>query len=118
VGMVVAGGIAGVAGGIEILGRYGYATQTFAGTIGFDAIAVALLGRSTPLGTMFSAILFGALQSGGREMQVETDINIDLIVVLRALIVMFIAAPVLVKAIWRVKSAQVSTGQTFKGWGS
>jgi len=117
-GMVVAGGIAGIAGGIEILGRYGYATQTFAGTIGFDAIAVALLGRSTPLGTMFSAILFGALQSGGREMQVETDINIDLIVVLRALIVMFIAAPLLVKAIWRVKSAQVSTGQTFKGWGS
>lgn len=117
-GMVVAGGIAGLAGGIEILGRYGYATQTFAGTIGFDAIAVALLGRSTPLGTMFSAILFGALQSGGREMQVMTDINIDLIVVLRALIVMFIAAPLLVKAIWRVKSAQVTTGQTFKGWGS
>ncbi len=117
-GMVVAGGIAGLAGGIEILGRYGYATQTFAGTIGFDAIAVALLGRSTPLGTMFSGILFGALQSGGRDMQVMTDINIDLIVVLRALIVMFIAAPLLVKAIWRVKSAQVTTGQTFKGWGS
>ncbi|MEN9301322.1 MAG: hypothetical protein RLZZ254_1103 [Actinomycetota bacterium] len=117
-GMVVAGGIAGLAGGIEILGRYGYATQTFAGTIGFDAIAVALLGRSSPLGTMFSGILFGALQSGGRDMQVMTDINIDLIVVLRALIVMFIAAPLLVKAIWRVKSAQVTTGQTFKGWGS
>lgn len=117
-GMVVAGGIAGLAGGIEILGRYGYASQSFAGTIGFDAIAVALLGRSTPLGTMFSAILFGALQSGGREMQVATDINIDLIVVLRALIVMFIAAPLLVKSIWRVKSAQVSSGQTFKGWGS
>ena len=117
-GMVVAGGIAGLAGGIEILGRYGYASQSFAGTIGFDAIAVALLGRSTPIGTMFSAVLFGALQSGGREMQVATDINIDLIVVLRALIVMFIAAPLLVKSIWRVKSAQVSSGQTFKGWGS
>jgi ABC-type uncharacterized transport system permease subunit len=117
-GMVVAGGVAGLAGGIEILGRYGYATQTFAGTIGFDAIAVALLGRSSPLGTMFSGILFGALQSGGRDMQVMTDINIDLIVVLRSLIVMFIAAPLLVKSIWRVKSAQVTTGQTFKGWGS
>ena len=117
-GMIVAGAIAGLAGAIEILGRYGYASQNFAGTIGFDAIAVALLGRSTPLGTMFSAILFGALQSGGREMQVETDVAIDLIVVLRALIVMFIAAPLLVKSIWRVKSAQVNTGQTFKGWGS
>lgn len=118
VGMVVAGALAGLAGGIEILGRYGYATQSFGGTIGFDAIAIALLGRSTPIGTMVSAILFGALQSGGREMQVETDINIDLIVVLRALIVMFIAAPLLVKSIWRVKSAQVTAGQTFKGWGS
>jgi len=117
-GMIVAGAIAGLAGAIEILGRYGYASQNFAGTIGFDAIAVALLGRSTPLGTMFSAILFGALQSGGREMQAETDVAIDLIVVLRAVIVMFIAAPLLVKSIWRVKSAQVNTGQTFKGWGS
>ena len=118
VGMVAAGALAGLAGGIEILGRYGYATQSFGGTIGFDAIAIALLGRSSPIGTMVSAILFGALQSGGREMQVQTDINIDLIVVLRALIVMFIAAPLLVKSIWRVKSAQVTAGQTFKGWGS
>jgi simple sugar transport system permease protein len=51
-------------------------------------------------------------------MQATTEVPIDLIVVLRALIVMFIAAPLLVKAIWRVKSADVSTGQTFKGWGS
>jgi simple sugar transport system permease protein len=117
-GMVVAGGIAGLAGAVEILGRYGYATQSFAGTIGFDAIAIALLGRSTPVGTLLAALLFGALQSGGRRMQATTDVPIDLIVVLRALIVMFIAAPLLVKAIWRVKSAKVSTGQTFKGWGS
>jgi simple sugar transport system permease protein len=117
-GMVVAGGIAGLAGAVEILGRYGYATQSFAGTIGFDAIAIALLGRSTPLGTLLAALLFGALQSGGRTMQATTEVPIDLIVVLRALIVMFIAAPLLVKAIWRVKSADVSTGQTFKGWGS
>ena len=117
-GMVVAGGVAGLAGAVEILGRYGYATQSFAGTIGFDAIAIALLGRSTPLGTLLAALLFGALQSGGRTMQATTDVPIDLIVVLRALIVMFIAAPLLVKAIWRVKAADVTTGQTFKGWGS
>ena len=117
-GMIVSGGVAGLAGAVEILGRYGYATPSFAGTIGFDAIAIALLGRSTPLGALLEALLFGALQSGGRTMQAATDVPIDLIVVLRALIVMFIAAPLLVKTIWRMNSEKVDIGQTFKGWGS
>ena len=116
--MVVAGSFAGMAGAAEVLGTYGYASQNFAGNIGFDAIAIALLGRSGPFGTMFAAILFGALQAGGRQMQSTTDVPIDLIVVLRALIVMFIAAPLLVKAIWRVKVSATSDGQTFRGWGS
>jgi ABC-type uncharacterized transport system permease subunit len=51
-------------------------------------------------------------------MQANSDVPIDLIVVLRALIVMFIAAPLLVKSIWRPKSATISAGQTFRGWGS
>ena len=116
--MVVAGSFAGMAGAAEVLGTYGYASQNFAGNIGFDAIAIALLGRSSPLGTLFAAILFGALQAGGRQMQSTTDVPIDLIVVLRALIVMFIAAPLLVKAIWRVKVSATTDGQTFRGWGS
>lgn len=116
--MMFAGAFAGLAGAAEVLGTYGYASQNFAGNIGFDAIAIALLGRSTPFGTLFAALLFGALQAGGRQMQANTDVPIDLIVVLRALIVMFIAAPLLIKAIWRVKVAPSSTGQTFRGWGS
>lgn len=107
-----------MAGAAEVLGTYGYASANFAGNIGFDAIAIALLGQSSPLGTLFAAILFGALQAGGRQMQANSDVPIDLIVVLRALIVMFIAAPLLVKSIWRTKSATVSAGQTFRGWGS
>ena len=116
--MVFAGAVAGMAGAAEVLGTYGYASANFAGNIGFDAIAIALLGQSSPLGTLFAAILFGALQAGGRQMQANSDVPIDLIVVLRALIVMFIAAPLLVKSIWRTKSATVSAGQTFRGWGS
>jgi len=115
--MMIAGAFAGMAGASEVLGTYGYASQNFAGNIGFDSIAIALLGRSTPMGTAFAAVLFGAMQAGGRQMQANTDVPIDLIVVLRALIVMFIAAPLLVKAIWRVKSAQTADGQTFRGWG-
>ncbi len=115
--MAIAGAFAGLAGGTEVLGLYGYASATVAGDIGFDAIAVALLGRSTPIGTLFAALLFGALQAGGRQMQVDTDVPIDLIIVLRALIVMFIAAPLLVKAMFRVKGDVQSFGQTFRGWG-
>ena len=116
--MMFAGAFAGLAGSAEVLGTYGYGSQNFAGDIGFDAIAIALLGRSTPLGTLLAALLFGALQAGGRQMQANTDVPIDLIVVLRALIVMFIAAPLLVKAMWRIKVAPTSLGQTFRGWGS
>jgi simple sugar transport system permease protein len=116
--MMFAGAFAGLAGSAEVLGTYGYGSQNFAGDIGFDAIAIALLGRSTPLGTLLAALLFGALQAGGRQMQANTDVPIDLIVVLRALIVMFIAAPLLIKAMWRIKVAPTSLGQAFRGWGS
>lgn len=117
VAMLFAGGFAGLAGATEILGTYGYASGSFAGEIGFDAIAVALLGQSSPIGTLVSAVLFGALQAGGRQMQANTDVHVDLITVLRALIVMFVAAPLLVKAMFRVNSEVSAQKQTFRGWG-
>ena len=117
VAMLLAGGFAGMAGATEVLGTYGYASTSLAGNIGFDAIAVALLGQSSPIGTLVAAVLFGALQAGGRSMQANTDVPVDLIIVLRALIVMFVAAPLLVKAMFRVKSQVASQGQTFRGWG-
>ena len=117
VAMLIAGGFAGLAGATEVLGTYGYATASLAGNIGFDAIAVALLGQSTPVGTAVAALLFGAMQAGGRSMQANTDVPVDLIIVLRALIVMFVAAPLLVKAMFRVKTDATSQGQTFRGWG-
>jgi len=117
VAMLLAGGFAGMAGATEVLGTYGYASTSLAGNIGFDAIAVALLGQSSPIGTLVSALLFGALQAGGRSMQAHTDVPVDLIIVLRALIVVFVAAPLLVKAMFRVKSQVSAQGQTFRGWG-
>lgn len=114
----IAGGFAGLAGASEVLGTQGRATQGFAGDIGFDAIAVALLGRSTPLGTVLAALLFGGLQAGGQQMQVETGVPVDLVLILRALIVLFIAAPLLMKAIWRISAEGASSGPSFGGWGS
>ena len=113
----MAGGFAGLAGATEVIGTQGRVTQTFAGGIGFDAIAVALLGRSTPVGTVLAALLFGALQSGGQKMQVETGVPVDLVLILRALIVLFIAAPQLMKFVWRVKAEGATAGPSFGGWG-
>jgi simple sugar transport system permease protein len=96
--MACAGALAGLAGANQVLSVLGRASPAFSGGVGFDAIAVALLGRSHPVGVLFAGLLFGALQAGGRQMQVAAGVNIDLIVVIQALIIMFIAAPILVRS--------------------
>lgn len=113
--MSLAGGLAGMAGANETLGAVGRAVPGFTAQIGFDAIALALLGRSHPGGVVLSAILFGALRAGGRTMQAQSDVGIDLIVVVQALIIVFVAAPELVRAIYRVKGGK-KQGQVTRGW--
>jgi general nucleoside transport system permease protein len=110
--MGIAGGLAGLAGVNPTLGLQFRATPGFSAAIGFDAIALALLGRSHPLGVVFAGVLFGALRSGGQEMQAATGISIDLVLVVGALIVMFIAAPALIRSIYRVKTDDVSVSIT------
>ena len=68
--MALAGALAGLAGANQVLGVLGRASPGFSGGVGFDAIAVALLGRSHPVGVLLAGLLFGALQAGGRQMQV------------------------------------------------
>ena len=113
--MALAGGLAGMAGGNEVLGVVGRGVPGFTAMIGFDAIALALLGRSHPGGVVLAAILFGALRAGGRTMQAQSDVGIDLIVVVQALIIVFIAAPELVRAIYRVKGGKKQE-QVTRGW--
>ena len=118
--MAVAGAMAGLAGANQILGPLTRATPGFSGGIGFDAIALALLGRSHPVGVVFAGLLFGALEAGGRGMQAATasagtPISIDLILVVQALIVVFIAAPALIRAIYRVRTGK-GAEQITRGW--
>jgi len=113
--MTLSGALAGMAGGNETLGVLGRASPGFTAAIGFDAIALALLGRSHPGGVVLSAVLFGALRAGGRTMQVQSEVGIDLIVIIQALIIVFIAAPELVRAIYRVRGGK-ETGQLTRGW--
>ncbi len=113
--MAVSGAMAGLAGATQILGPLGRATPGFSAGIGFSAIALALLGRSHPVGVVFAGLLFGALQAGGRQMQVASNVSIDLIQVVQALIVVFIAAPALIRAIYRVRTGKAAERIT-KGW--
>lgn len=113
--MAIAGGLGGLAGANETLGVLGRAFPGFTALIGFDAIALALLGRSHPGGVVMASLLFGALRVGGRTMNTQTDVGIDLIVVIQALIIVFIAAPELVRTIYRVKGGK-ETGQLTRGW--
>ena len=117
--MAVAGALAGIAGANQIMGLPPYqGSSGFSGQIGFDAIALALLGRSHPVGVVWAGLLFGALAAGGRALQGAERIPIDLVVVIQALIIVFIAAPALVRAIYRVKAEDEGTEQLTRGWAS
>lgn len=116
--MFLSGALAGLAGATMTLGLPPYTvTSNFPGTIGFDAIALALLGRSHPYGVLWSGLLFGALIAGGRTMQAAAGVSVDLVIVMQALIIIFIAAPELVRAIFRLKPTEVEPTQLTKGWG-
>jgi simple sugar transport system permease protein len=117
--MGVSGALAGIAGANQILGLEPYrGISNFAGSVGFDAIALALLGRSHPVGVLFAGLLFGGLRAGGREMQGAAGIPIDMVLVLQALIIVMIAAPALVRAVYRIKApAQESEPSISSGWG-
>jgi simple sugar transport system permease protein len=99
--MLIAGGLVGIAGVSQMLGTVtsGFGGDIDAG-IGFDAITVALLGRSTPLGILAAGILFGAFKAGGFAMQASENVPIEIVLVVQSLIVLFIAAPPLVRAIF------------------
>jgi ABC-type uncharacterized transport system permease subunit len=117
--MIICGGLAGLAGTTQVLGPSRTLTPGFSPGWGFDGIAVALIGGSRPLGVVLAAFLFGALRAGATPMQAATGIPIDLVVVIQALVIMFVAAPALVRGIYRYRVDTVTGTEVFaKGWGS
>ena len=103
IAMVLSGALVGLAGVAQVLGTVttGFGADIDAG-IGFDAITVALLGRSKPWGVFFAGILFGGFKAGGFAMQAAEGIPIDIVLVVQSVIVLFIAAPPLVRAVFRL----------------
>ncbi len=117
--MMIAGALAGLAGASIVLApAIRTLTPGLGGGAGFDGIAIALLGRARPAGVVLAAFLIGALRAGSTPMQAATGVPIYLVVVIQALVIMFIAAPALVRAIFRIRAERVVGGEAFaKGWG-
>jgi len=92
--------------------------MAFSSGYGFDSIALALLGKSHPLGVVLASLMFGALRNGATNMQLKADIPIDIISVLQAFILVFIAAPAIIRTIYRLKAPeQGEEGLLVSTWG-
>jgi simple sugar transport system permease protein len=116
--MLIAGALAGLSGASVIQGSSVHAlTFNSYGTYGFDGITVALLGRARPGGVVLAGLLFGALHSGGTAMQAATQVPTDIAQVLQGLIVLFVAAPPLIRAVFRLREAKAAgLDSVAKGW--
>jgi simple sugar transport system permease protein len=101
--MAISGGLAGLGGALEVVGLNFYHTAGFSVGYGFDSIAVALLGRADPFGVIPAAGLFGALAAGASRMQFLSQIPIDIIKLIQALVLIFVAAPALIRWIYRIR---------------
>lgn len=101
--MTISGGLAGMGGSFLVVGTIGQLTLDISGGIGFNAIALALLAGLRPSGVVLAALLFGALTSGGKLMGIQSGIPFDLLFLIMALVIMFVAAPDLIRSIWRLK---------------
>lgn len=102
--MSLGGLLAGLAGATEILGQTGHMPAAYATSVGFDAIAVALLGRAHPIGILFAGLLFGAMRAGAGLMQIQAGIPVQMINVLQAVILFFLAADLIVRALIRTRT--------------
>jgi len=109
--MSLSGGLAGLGGSMEVLGTVPQMSNDISSGFGFNAIALALLAGNRPAGIVAASLLFGALRSGGGLMQVKTGIPLDLLVFIQALVIMFVAAPGLVRVLYRFDDTRVPWGK-------
>ncbi len=116
--MALSGGLAGLAGAHDILGVLHFMPNAFFSGYGFDSIALALLGKSHPVGVLLAALLFGFLRAGAQRMQGVAHVPIDIISILQALIIIFIAAPEIIRFIYRIRAPKETAEMVFtRGWG-
>lgn len=106
--MTISGGLAALGGSMEVLGTVGQMSNDISAGFGFNAIALALLAGNRPSGVVAAALLFGALKTGGGLMQVQTGIPLALLEFIQALVIIFVAAPLLIRSIYRMPARPVA----------
>ncbi len=118
--MAISGALAGLAGTIEVQGLNRNLPAFFAAGYGFDAIAVALLGQNHPFGVIPAGILFGALRVGSDILQIRTGVSRHMISIIQALILLFVAAPAMIRWLYRLKveRSEMEEVPLTRGWGA
>jgi ABC-type uncharacterized transport system permease subunit len=103
--MSLAGLLAGLAGSMEVLGITHFMNASYGTSVGFDSITVALLGRAHPVGIVLAALLFGAMRAGSNLMQIKTQIPVEIVDIIQAIVLLFVAADVIVRRVFRIRSS-------------
>ncbi len=114
--MALSGALAGMAGAVQILGVDHRMARAFSTGYGFDAIALALLGNSTPLGVVLSSLLFGFLRGGAARMQSVASVPVELIRIIQGMVIVFIAAPAIIRGLYRLKAARKEDVVLSRSW--
>jgi simple sugar transport system permease protein len=114
--MVISGFIAGIGGAVETQGVVGRYQPGFNVGLGFDGITIALLGKTNPFGVIPAAILIGAMEAGSSQMQFSADVAKEIVDVIQALILFFIAADIIIR--WLLRMGEEEEGvKLTTGWG-
>ncbi len=115
--MGISGGLAGLAGSVEVLGLERMLKSFFSAGYGFDSIAVALLAKNDPFGIIASAFLFGSLRNGADLMELRSGISKHVIGMVQALVLLFVAAPIIIRWIYRIRARKEEKMVITRGWG-
>ncbi|HEY5901947.1 MAG TPA: ABC transporter permease [Anaerolineales bacterium] len=115
--MALSGALAGLAGTVQVLGVDHWVGVGFSAGYGFDSIALALLGDSHPLGVVLASLLFGLLRSGATNMQSVSRIPIAIISVIQGMVIIFVAAPAIIRWIYRIRVRRPEQTLLSSGWG-
>jgi ABC-type uncharacterized transport system permease subunit len=115
--MTISGALAGMAGACQVLGVDHWVGQGFSAGFGFDSIALALLGKSHPLGVVLAALLFGILRGGATSMQSLARIPIYIVSVIQGVVIIFVAAPSVIRWIYRLRVGVGEQAVLTRGWG-
>jgi ABC-type uncharacterized transport system permease subunit len=115
--MTLSGALAGMGGATQVLGTDHWVGQGFSAGYGFDSIALALLGKSHPLGVVLAALLFGVLRGGATSMQSLAGIPIQIVSVIQGMVIIFVAAPAIIRFIYRIRVGNVEQTVLTRGWG-